>query len=464
MVLGHAFDLSHASAAYSCSGRQPLAAACVHLSHGTCSASWTVWHLSISSTLLHPAPPCPAGHLLHSVGLHSLAHSPVLDALSNPLVSGVLGAFALLGPGRQLLLDGFKSLAMGNPNMNSLVAVGSTTSFSVGALSVLVPGLGFGTSFLEEPVMLLAFVLLGRALEARAKVGSGAAVHAVLVQRSWSAMLYGCTAPCCHIHSLRNALAPPAVQLCWMQAGRDLCKHAEDVDAACRCHDLGHAMPACQRPTCISPGSQQAAQLHPRCPLLQVEAAADLRGLAHLIPDTARLVLDPGMAPGKAAAAGAAPAVEYLQVATSTVRAGDIVRVLPGGCLRPAGPAGACHVRLGVVGGAGRVQDDVPLLQEDVCHSIVPCCKARCRCSAAQRSAEAQRELRCLRGRGCEAHKHRLQQHFTSHSPRCCRRAHASGRHHRARQLRGGRGHADGRVPDGGQEPWVCCHWRHGQL
>jgi Cu+-exporting ATPase len=128
-----------------------------------------------------PTHPHPAtGHLLHSVGLHSLAHSPILDALSNPLVSGVLGAFALLGPGRQLLLDGFKSLAMGNPNMNSLVAVGSTTSFSVGALSVLVPGLGFGTSFLEEPVMLLAFVLLGRALEARAKVGTAGHVCACM--------------------------------------------------------------------------------------------------------------------------------------------------------------------------------------------------------------------------------------------------------------------------------------------
>jgi Cu2+-exporting ATPase len=90
-------------------------------------------------------------------------------------VSGLLGGFALLGPGRALLADGFSSLRQGSPNMNSLVAVGSTTSFSVGALSALVPGLGFGTSFLEEPVMLLAFELLGRALEARAKVGGGAA-------------------------------------------------------------------------------------------------------------------------------------------------------------------------------------------------------------------------------------------------------------------------------------------------
>lgn len=40
----------------------------------------------------------------------------------------------------------------------------------VGAASAVLPGLGFDASFLEEPVMLLAFVLLGRALEARAKV------------------------------------------------------------------------------------------------------------------------------------------------------------------------------------------------------------------------------------------------------------------------------------------------------
>jgi cation transport ATPase len=43
-------------------------------------------------------------------------------------------------------------------------------SFSVGAASLVSPGLGFDSSFLEEPVMLLAFVLLGRAMEARAKV------------------------------------------------------------------------------------------------------------------------------------------------------------------------------------------------------------------------------------------------------------------------------------------------------
>lgn len=58
----------------------------------------------------------------------------------------------------------------GNPNMNSLIGLGALTSFAAGVAAPLVPGMAFDASFLEEPVMLLAFVLLGRSLEARARV------------------------------------------------------------------------------------------------------------------------------------------------------------------------------------------------------------------------------------------------------------------------------------------------------
>eukprot|EP00890_Picochlorum_soloecismus_P005012 jgi/Picsp_1/5511/NSC_02870-R1_p-type atpase len=60
-------------------------------------------------------------------------------------------------------------LRRGAPNMNSLIALGATTSFSAGTLSALLPNLKIDMSFLEEPVMLLAFVLLGRSLEKRAR-------------------------------------------------------------------------------------------------------------------------------------------------------------------------------------------------------------------------------------------------------------------------------------------------------
>lgn len=61
-------------------------------------------------------------------------------------------------------------LCRGTPNMNSLIALGASTSFTAGLLSATVPGLTVDPSFLEEPVMLLAFVLLGRSLEARARL------------------------------------------------------------------------------------------------------------------------------------------------------------------------------------------------------------------------------------------------------------------------------------------------------
>ena len=54
--------------------------------------------------------------------------------------------------------------------MNSLIGMGALTSFVAGLASPMAPGVTFDTSFLEEPVMLLAFVLLGRSLEARARL------------------------------------------------------------------------------------------------------------------------------------------------------------------------------------------------------------------------------------------------------------------------------------------------------
>lgn len=125
------------------------------------------WSLATVSCAHH------LGHLLHVFGLHQYAHAPALIAIGNPWLSGLLGLIALAGPGRPLLTDGYRSLLNGSPNMNSLVAVGCTASFSAGAASCLLPSLSasqlFDASFLEEPVMLLAFVLLGRTLESRAR-------------------------------------------------------------------------------------------------------------------------------------------------------------------------------------------------------------------------------------------------------------------------------------------------------
>lgn len=52
-----------------------------------------------------------------------------------------LSLFTLVGPGRQLILDGLKSLVKGAPNMNTLVGLGALSSFAVSSLAALIPKL-----------------------------------------------------------------------------------------------------------------------------------------------------------------------------------------------------------------------------------------------------------------------------------------------------------------------------------
>ncbi|KAI8027527.1 hypothetical protein LOK49_LG02G03001 [Camellia lanceoleosa] len=108
---------------------------------------------------------CLFGHLSHFFG----ANASWIHAFHSTGFHLSLSLFTLLGPGRQLIVDGLKSLIRGTPNMNTLVGLGALSSFGVSSLAALIPKLGW-KSFFEEPIMLIAFVLLGRNLEQRAKI------------------------------------------------------------------------------------------------------------------------------------------------------------------------------------------------------------------------------------------------------------------------------------------------------
>ncbi|XP_057976557.1 copper-transporting ATPase PAA1, chloroplastic isoform X1 [Malania oleifera] len=108
---------------------------------------------------------CMFGHLSHIFG----AKASWIHAIHSTGFHLSLSLFTLLGPGRQLIVDGLKSLLKGTPNMNTLVGLGALSSFAVSSLATLVPKLGW-KAFFEEPIMLIAFVLLGRNLEQRAKI------------------------------------------------------------------------------------------------------------------------------------------------------------------------------------------------------------------------------------------------------------------------------------------------------
>lgn len=114
-------------------------------------------------------------HHLHHFGLHQYAHGEFHTALGQPWVGGAIAALALAGPGAGIMREGFKALSNGAPNMNSLVGIGATAAFGLSVAGALTPpvvgdyGIPISNDFFEEPVLLLAFILLGRALEARAR-------------------------------------------------------------------------------------------------------------------------------------------------------------------------------------------------------------------------------------------------------------------------------------------------------
>ncbi|URE28468.1 E1-E2 ATPase [Musa troglodytarum] len=120
-----------------------------------------------------------ATHLLHSLGIH-VAHGSFLDILHNSYVKCGIALGSLLGPGRELLLDGLRAFANASPNMNSLVGFGSIAAFLISAMSLLNPGLQWEASFFDEPVMLLGFVLLGRSLEERARLQASSDMNELL--------------------------------------------------------------------------------------------------------------------------------------------------------------------------------------------------------------------------------------------------------------------------------------------
>ena len=83
---------------------------------------------------------------------------------------------ALSGPGRLILVKGARSLLSGMPSMDTLVGLGVGSGYLASLVALLWPQTGW-PCFFNEPVMLLAFVLLGRFLEERARFRTGRALE-----------------------------------------------------------------------------------------------------------------------------------------------------------------------------------------------------------------------------------------------------------------------------------------------
>jgi Cu+-exporting ATPase len=95
------------------------------------------------------------------------------------LMQFLLTSAVLAGPGRRFFSKGVPALARGAPDMNALVAVGTLAAWGFSTLVLFTPGLIPEPSrqvWFEAAAVIVVLILLGRALEARARGRAGAAI------------------------------------------------------------------------------------------------------------------------------------------------------------------------------------------------------------------------------------------------------------------------------------------------
>ncbi len=102
-------------------------------------------------------------------------HQFVMDTMgmrTSWMIQFLLTTLVLLGPGRQFYTKGFPALFKGAPDMNSLVAVGTSAAYLFSVVALFTPGLlpeGTVNVYFEAAAVIATLILVGRWMEARAK-------------------------------------------------------------------------------------------------------------------------------------------------------------------------------------------------------------------------------------------------------------------------------------------------------
>ncbi len=111
---------------------------------------------------------------LHHLILHSIGEQ------ANWVLQGALTGLVLCGPGRRFFRIGIPALLRGAPDMNSLVAVGTSAAYLYSLVATFAPRLlpaGTVHVYYEAAAVIVALILLGRFLEARAKGRTSQAIQ-----------------------------------------------------------------------------------------------------------------------------------------------------------------------------------------------------------------------------------------------------------------------------------------------
>lgn len=106
-----------------------------------------------------------------------------IGSFNSHLLQFVLTTLLLAGPGRVFYVKGFPTLFKGAPEMNALVALGTSAAYLFSVVSTFAPGLlpdGTANVYYEAAAVIVVLILMGRWMEARAKGRTGAAIAALI--------------------------------------------------------------------------------------------------------------------------------------------------------------------------------------------------------------------------------------------------------------------------------------------
>lgn len=115
-------------------------------------------------------------------GMHMLIGETIGHQFSR-LLQFVLTTLVLIGPGRTFYTRGFPALFKGAPDMNSLVAVGTSAAYGFSVVATFAPYVlppGSANVYFEAAAVIVVLILLGRMLEARAKGRTGEAIRKLI--------------------------------------------------------------------------------------------------------------------------------------------------------------------------------------------------------------------------------------------------------------------------------------------
>ena len=124
-------------------------------------------------------------------GMHDLI-GRTIGHQTSWLIQFVLTTVVLFWPGRAFYTRGFPALLKGAPDMNSLVAVGTSAAYLYSLVALFAPGLlpeGSRAVYFEAAAVIVVLILLGRWMEARAKGRTGAAIQKLLGLQARTARL-----------------------------------------------------------------------------------------------------------------------------------------------------------------------------------------------------------------------------------------------------------------------------------